>query len=57
MGDATSTLSARPLKPWCSSRPSAHAWRELLIKIGEEVSEHFDYRPASIIRARIVSHQ
>jgi hypothetical protein len=27
---------------------------ELLIKIGEEVSEHFDYRPASIIRVRVV---
>ena len=27
---------------------------EQLIKIGEEVSEHFDYRPASIIRVRVV---
>jgi transposase len=27
---------------------------ELLIKIGEEVSEHFDYRPASVIRVRVV---
>jgi transposase len=27
---------------------------ELLVKIGEEVSEHFDYRPASIIRVRVV---
>jgi transposase len=25
-----------------------------LIKIGEEVSEHFDYRPASIVRVRVV---
>ncbi|MBN1605161.1 MAG: IS66 family transposase zinc-finger binding domain-containing protein [Polyangiaceae bacterium] len=27
---------------------------EHLIKIGEEVSEHFDYRPASIVRVRVV---
>jgi len=27
---------------------------ELLVKIGEEVSEHFDYRPASIVRVRVV---
>jgi transposase len=27
---------------------------ELLVKIDEEVSEHFDYRPASVIRVRVV---
>jgi transposase len=27
---------------------------ELLVKIGEEVSEHFDYRPASVVRVRVV---
>lgn len=27
---------------------------ELLIKIGEEVSEHFDYRPSSVVRVRTV---
>jgi transposase len=27
---------------------------ELLVKIGEEVSEHFDYRPASLVRVRVV---
>jgi transposase len=27
---------------------------ELLVKIGEEVSEHFDYRPASTVRVRVV---
>jgi len=27
---------------------------ELLEKIGEEVSEHFEYRPASIVRVRVV---
>ena len=27
---------------------------ETLVKIGEEVSEHFDYRPASIVRVRVV---
>jgi hypothetical protein len=27
---------------------------EALVKIGEEVSEHFDYRPASVVRVRIV---
>ena len=27
---------------------------ELLVKIGEEVSEHFDYRPSSLVRVRVV---
>jgi transposase len=27
---------------------------EQLIKIGEEVSDHFDYRPASVVRVRVV---
>jgi transposase len=27
---------------------------EALVKIGEEVSEHFDYRPASVVRVRVV---
>jgi transposase len=27
---------------------------ELLVKIGEEVSEHFDYRPSSVVRVRVV---
>jgi len=27
---------------------------DLLVKIGEEVSEHFDYRPSSIVRVRVV---
>lgn len=27
---------------------------ELLVKIDEEVSEHFDYRPSSIVRVRVV---
>jgi transposase len=27
---------------------------DLLIKIGEEISEHFDYRPSSIVRVRVV---
>lgn len=27
---------------------------DALVKIGEEVSEHFDYRPASIVRVRVV---
>lgn len=27
---------------------------ESLVKIGEEVSEHFDYRPASVVRVRVV---
>jgi transposase len=27
---------------------------EMLVKIGEEVAEHFDYRPASIVRVRVV---
>ena len=27
---------------------------ELLVKIDEEVSEHFDYRPATIVRVRVV---
>lgn len=27
---------------------------EQLIRIGEEVSEHFDYRPASVVRVRVV---
>lgn len=27
---------------------------EMLVRIGQEVSEHFDYRPASIVRVRVV---
>ena len=30
---------------------------ELLVKSGEEVSEHFDYRPASIVSVRVVRTQ
>jgi transposase len=43
----TETIVLEPLE---RSLPGGDA----LVKIGEEVSEHFDYRPASIVRVRVV---